>query len=261
MLELFKFRPLLLLMALIGALALYAPAQAQAQIIPGLPSTSSTEAATDPSSLKLLIEVLKDDTARQKLIDELEANANGAAETAEPAASAPGAGLGTQIAEFTQSTAESAAQSVRSLWEEIAQAPQFFGALAGGDYVSLGAQLLQVGVLIVLTYGLFFVLRYLTDGFRAMLGRRAAAGGWIAKIVAVVTLLVTNIALVALAWGGGTVVAVSLLGEAGQVVFAHSLFLNAFLVVEVFQAIVRAVLAPANLACARFPSTIIRPAC
>ncbi|WDR02073.1 mechanosensitive ion channel [Devosia algicola] len=243
--SLLKFRPLLLLIALTGVLALSAPNQVKAQIIPGLPSTSSSETAADPSSIKLLIDVLKDDTARQKLIEELEANADGTATgSAEAATSKPSVGLGTQIAEFTQSTAESAAQSARSLWEEIAKAPQFFGSLAGGDYLGLGAQLLQVGVLIILTYALFFLLRYLTNGFRAMLGRRAAAGGWIAKIVAVVTLLVTNIVLVVLAWGAGTVMAISVLGQSGQVVFAHSLFLNAFLVVEVFQAVVRAILAP-----------------
>lgn len=229
---------------LVLILALALPQAAMAQLLPGLPGGEEAPAGeAAPTPLETLIEVLKDDTARQALLEELEARAAAeSGETAVPPEEA--ATIGSRIGDFTQGAAEAVAGSVAGLWEEIGTIPAVFAALGTGDYGAVAMPLVNLAALMVITYGAYFGVRFVTERFRWLLNRRAAGSGWFSRFVGILAVLAANLAIVAAAWAVGNVVAITLIGPAGNLAFHHTLFLNAFLVVEVVQAVLRAVLAP-----------------
>ena len=143
------FRPLSVL--LVALCIFQSPAHAQSALTGGGPqasaeqeggdsggdgaeSGSETGAATDP--LAALLEVLRDDTARQELVTELERRVSGASEAvtsgseagpvedtidsaAEAASEEPRMSLGGRIAVFTQEIAETAAAQGTALWQSL----------------------------------------------------------------------------------------------------------------------------------------------
>jgi small-conductance mechanosensitive channel len=232
-----------LLRILAVLLALVVPQAAMAQLLPGLPGggqAPASEAAATP--LDTLLEVLKDDAAREALIAELEARTAEGGAAAQPT-SEP-VTLGSRIGDLTQGAAESVAGSLVDLWQEIQAIPAVFAALASADYRAVGLPLLNLALLVIITYGAYFGIRFLTERFRWRLNRHAARSGWFSRLAASLAVLAANLAIIAAAWAVGNVVAITLIGPAGNLAFHLSLFLNAFLVVEVAQALVRAVLAP-----------------
>jgi len=233
---------MILLTFLLAPLALVTPQAAFAQAIPGLTTSEAPADEETATPLETLIEVLRDDTARQALIEELEERA--AAESGETTIGEAEETLGSRIGEFTQGTAEALSTSVGGLWTQIEAIPGIFAALGSADYRTAAPTLINLALLILVTYGVYFAIRLLTERFRWLLTRRAALSGWLSRLIAIAVVLLANLAIIAAAWGAGNIVAITLIGRAGNLAFHHSLFLNAFLVVEVVQALVRAVLAP-----------------
>ncbi|WP_189424983.1 mechanosensitive ion channel domain-containing protein [Devosia pacifica] len=222
---------------------------ASAQTIPGLTAPAETESTSeDPAAeqqpLEALLEVLRDDTARQELIEELEAQLQAPAEQPVPTIEDDVNTFGGRIADFTKSMTESAAESVDGFVDQIQQAPALFTALGDADYRVIGELTIDLALLVLVTYGVFFLARYLTENFRNVLKLRSARSGVLAALLATVFLLVSNLIMVVVAWAAGQIMAVTFLSTAGRIAFHHSLFLNAFLLVEVIHAFVRAILSP-----------------
>jgi small conductance mechanosensitive channel len=242
----------LLRVLLVGLVLMSAPQHLLAQDIFGLGGASEepapaegADAAPDAEAapLETLIEVLRDDAARQTLIEELESQV-----TADPAEGTPAEtpeqsiSFGGRIADYTQQLTNEAAASVEQVWTQMGQLPGLFGTLGSADYGRIGTVLLDLGALVVATYAAFFLTRFLVERSRRLLPRRGS--GMLGRTIAMVLLLVTNLVIVVVAWAVANVVALTLIGRGGFLAFEHSLFLNAFLVVELTQALVRAVLAP-----------------
>ncbi|GLQ56032.1 mechanosensitive ion channel protein MscS [Devosia nitrariae] len=214
--------------------------------------TAQETSAPAATPLETLIEVLKDDAARQALIEELETRAAGAAGTDTAAGEQAGASdisgeaatIGGEIAQFTQQASESAAETVDEVWRQVRRIPAIFSAFGAADYRAIGWIVLDLLAVVVITYGTYFAIRFLTERFRRLADLRAVAAGRGAVLLAAFVILISNLAIVLAAWAAGYVVTLSLVGNAGEVAFHHSLFLNAFLIVEVVQAGARAVLAP-----------------
>lgn len=249
----FKTLPRLIRRLIQAALlvSILVPGLASAQSLPGLPATESkpAEAAAseplDPAAVDALIRILRDEKAREALISRLEgAGETTAAETARPEPGPSVTTLGGQIAEATQGAVENAAAALRDLWKDMRQIPAMFGALGQADYRVVGMLVLDLGMLVGVTYLVYWLARRVTARFRQGLNARAERAGVVAKTLAALLLLLSNILLVLLAWGIATAFALALIGAAGQMPFHHSLFLNAFLIVECAQAVVRAVLQP-----------------
>jgi small-conductance mechanosensitive channel len=216
------------------------------------PAEPASETAVE-EPLARLLDVLRDDSAREALISELEARLDTPAETAEgePAetedsaeTAPPDATLGGQIAVITQDVTQSAAETFSDIARQMRAVPRIFSALGRTDLNAIGGLMLDLGVLVLATYGVYLALRFVTEHFRRRLRLRAARSGWIAGIVALAVLLVSNLAMVLGAWAVGQILAVGVLSETGRASFHHALFLNAFLVVEAVQAVVRALLSP-----------------
>jgi len=223
-------------------LMLALPAQAQS-LFPAAPETDA--AAADQNAAATLVEILRDDTARAALIRQLEAAAtNGDIEaaTAEPPATEQ-MSLARQVAEYTRDIAEEAtAFSV----EVVTASKTMLDAFTDGpgvnwnDIYSAAMALVLVGAV---TIALFFVLRAVGIRVFHRMARRTEGAGWVMALVQIVASALIDALIIVLAWQGGYVFAL-LVGEAGSMDFRQSLFLNAFLMVEMSKVVLRAVLSP-----------------
>lgn len=211
------------------------------------PAMAQEQAAEDPQqALGQLIEVLRDDTAREALIAELEAGIDENAETpaAEPSPSTELRSLGSRIAAFTAETVEGTAQSLRQLWQQLAAIPQLFSGLNLTELRALQGMAGHVAILALVTYGGLLLLRRLAAGPRAGLRHLFRRGGWIAKPVALLLELALDIVTALIPFALGYLVAVSLFGELGRLGLQHTLYLNAFLIIEIVLSILRAIVSP-----------------
>ncbi|AXQ95962.1 mechanosensitive ion channel (plasmid) [Cereibacter azotoformans] len=232
-----------LLLALTLLLAGLAPALAQ---IPGLNGPAASEA--EPSApAAALLELLRDDAARAALIGELErAAATAAAEDPVAPPSAEILSLGRSAALFTQGIAENAARSVQDFWTALRAAPDLFDDLAGLDLGLLGGAVTELLLLILSTATIFLILRRLAIPTYRRMGERARRASVTGRVLLYLGALAIDILIVIGAWAIGYVVAIAVLGNAGQIGLRQTLYLNAFLGVELARTAMRFVLSPAT---------------
>ncbi|MCC5988875.1 MAG: mechanosensitive ion channel [Pararhodobacter sp.] len=220
-------------------LAMAMPAAAQSLFSP---TESDTHATSDAA--RQLIEILRDDGAREALIRQLEASA--AAPAAAPAAAAeptPQMSLARQIAEYTRAAAEGATSQVMEI---LASVTTVFSALSDADQINwaeLSATLTALILVGAVTLGLFFALRLIGNRIFAAMAERAARGGWLLSLSLIAGSSIVDALIIILAWAGGYGFALYI-GEPGVMDFRQSLFLNAFLLVELVKVALRGVLAP-----------------
>ncbi|WP_420024621.1 mechanosensitive ion channel domain-containing protein (plasmid) [Cereibacter azotoformans] len=233
-----------LLLALTLLLAGLAPALAQ---IPGLNGPAASEAAPSAPAAALL-ELLRDDAARAALIGELERAAATAAAAEDPVAppSAEILSLGRSAALFTQGIAENAARSVQDFWTALRAAPDLFDDLAGLDLGLLGGAVTELLLLILSTATIFLILRRLAIPTYRRMGERARRASVTGRVLLYLGALAIDILIVIGAWAIGYVVAIAVLGNAGQIGLRQTLYLNAFLGVELARTAMRFVLSPAT---------------
>ncbi|WP_421952175.1 mechanosensitive ion channel domain-containing protein [Pelagibacterium sp.] len=237
--RLFQF----LVVLLIG-LGLSLPAMAQ--------EASADSASQDPQqALSQLIEVLRDDAARDALIAELEAGLEGsaAADGSGEATESGDAGnelrsIGGQISDVTRSAVENTMASLGQLWRQLAATPEMFSALSISELNALWGILANVAILVVVTYGGLFLMRRLVRIPRERLRVLFNSGGWIVKPVALALEFILDVVAAAIPYAIGYGIAAAFLGEAGVIRLEHALYLNAFLMVEIVMAIILTVVSP-----------------
>lgn len=181
-------------------------------------------------------------------------------DTATPAAPAPGEGevpaaetpsveqsITAAVATHTLGFAEAVAVGARTFWAEVTDFEGMRARLAAVNWPSVRDAVEAVGIVVVVTLGIFAVLRVAArrprGRFGAAVARRAAERNWVRRLIAVTIALVIDIAILLLAWTAGYAVAIAV-GDAGRMDLRQSLFLNAFLAVELVKAAMRLVLAP-----------------
>ncbi|MFQ8430888.1 mechanosensitive ion channel domain-containing protein [Amaricoccus sp. W119] len=181
-------------------------------------------------------------------------------DTATPAAPAPGEGevpaaetpsveqsITAAVATHTLGFAEAVAVGARTFWAEVTDFEGMRARLAAVNWPSVQDAVEAVGIVVVVTLGIFAVLRVAArrprGRFGAAVARRAAERNWVRRLIAVTIALVIDIAILLLAWTAGYAVAIAV-GDAGRMDLRQSLFLNAFLAVELVKAAMRLVLAP-----------------
>ncbi|MDN3516203.1 mechanosensitive ion channel [Aquisalimonas lutea] len=219
-----------------------------------MPAAAQDAASGDErsESYARLADILEDEQARERLISELRSQAGsgdaGAGEqTAADGGEAAGeaASLPRQIADFTQGLAE-------GFVSEFREAAGVLGRLgstgAGADFSGFGAAALELVLVIAVTLAAFFLLRRLARPLFARTSAWAMAGfgdglGLIRRAVAVVAAALADLVVIVLAWLAGYALALFVLGDAGMMDTRQALFLNAFLLIEVFKAVIRIVFA------------------
>ncbi|MEM9792603.1 MAG: mechanosensitive ion channel domain-containing protein [Pseudomonadota bacterium] len=225
-------------------LSLLAPLAAQSQTAaePSLPA----DGAAAPTSTDTLIELLRDEAAREELIRRLEAGAESNDTSASPTTlEEEFNNIGTRIAEVTRDGAQTVVDAMRDLLHQIWNLPTTVDGLmdAVDPEVVFGA-LSDLVFVIIVTFLSFAILRQIARRISRRLSRIAEGSGLAVRIL--LSLLSTAIyaVTVGLAWAAGYAITVVYYQGFGVIQIRQSLYLNAFLIVELAKVVCRSVLSP-----------------
>ncbi len=219
-------------------LGLALPASAQ--------SLFSAEAADAPASgvaAAQLIEILRDDAAREELIRQLQATAEPPATAAPEVEPAAQMSLARQIAEYTRAAAEGVTGQVSDIIASVTTVALALTDTGAIDWAELSATASALVLVGAVTLGLFLALRLIGKRIFSAMAARQADGRWFLSLVLIIGSSLVDALIIVLAWAGGYAFALYI-GEAGGMDFRQSLFLNAFLLVELVKVALRGVLAP-----------------
>ena len=247
-------RFVLLVFCLLVGLAAGLPSASIAQGLTGYAAADATQEGSDASGrsdVDLLVDVLEDDAARAELLERLKAaepgeQDNQTAEEAPELVSENAISLGRRVALETQELAEGFAARVAAAWEGVARAPRVFDGLSGFDPSVILSTMGDLLLAILVTSGIFYVLRATAKPHFRRMGESAAQErcSAVRRIRLYLVSGILDLLIVILAWGGGYTVATLVLGEAGQIAILQTLYLNAFLAVGVVKVAARMVLSP-----------------
>jgi moderate conductance mechanosensitive channel len=233
-------RPIACLAVLLVLLA--APAAAQLAPAPA-EDAAATEAGPDPAeAARLLADVIEDPEARAALVAQLRDAAGGtAAEDPEQPLDLP---VVRDLADRTVALAEDVSDRVLGLARTLGDPGALLASVAAIDWRRLGEEAARLGVIVLATIGAFFLLRLITRSPRTRLATRLQGGPtWLSVLPGLLVLAVIDLAMMLLAWGAGYGLALAL-AEPGRMDLRQSLFLNAFLLVEVTKLLLRLLLSP-----------------
>ncbi len=249
-----------LLLAALATLLLLAHPVA-AQVLPSLGGTATAETgepAADGSggedavadvaeSVDLLVELLRDPAVAAELAERLStAAAEGAAqvgETVEPVEEPEVASFARRIANLTSGAAESAFEALARAQIGLQRLPRTLErSLSAFDREVLIAAGQSLLVVILVTYAVFILLKAGGRWVNRRLGAEAENRGVFERVALALVSSVLEAVVVALSWAAGYIVSVSTAG--GGDIALQSLYLNAFLIVELSKVVVRALLAP-----------------
>ncbi|XKE45700.1 mechanosensitive ion channel [Halomonas organivorans] len=217
---------------LLALLLVAVPAQAQEAGAPGAADANAT-----------LAELLENPETRQQLIDRLRGLAEAApAQAADSAVAEPS--LPRRLAEATSRIAGDLGNQLSSLVQALG------GLFSGGlgddgtfDMAAFVGAAINLGLVILATVALFLVIRRLARPVFTRLSQWSLTGQGlqplIRLVIGVALAALVDVLVVALAYVGGNLVATFAVGESGELSTRASLFLNAFLVIELLKAAVR----------------------
>ncbi|WP_181702612.1 mechanosensitive ion channel domain-containing protein [Chthonobacter albigriseus] len=252
----------LLLLGLFAALVLPV-APLFAQTIPGVtaakpaaeaPALSSREAA------EALIRVLEDEAARKRLVEELRRQAEPPPpEAPAPAAEAPAAvgaptppagpedtadpSLARELGEYTQAVARETADFVTKIWRGLANLTRLLDGSTEIDWTRVADQVVPLLGLIFVAFSALLILQWFAQwplrGITAAAARMTVVG----RVVLLAVATFIDLAVVALAWvTAGAWLVANTVGN--RIELIESLFLNAFVLIEVTKVFIRAVFQP-----------------
>ena len=245
------------LVALLAILAL--PASVQAQDTAATSGVASGVEALTPAQAKALADLLADDATRGALIDAL--NRTGeppqASDTSgetvteavtgavEDEATDPGeTSFSRRIAAATQDTAERIAGSLGRFWQGFSRAPETLGSALSINPDIILTALRDLALVIVATVLLYNVLRWIAKRLFRRMGNLAGDAGPAQTALIIVTSVIIDAIVVVIAWGAGYALAIAAFGDAGQIGIRQTMYLNAFLIVEMVKVLIRAVMSP-----------------
>ncbi|MEP3441637.1 MAG: mechanosensitive ion channel domain-containing protein [Sulfitobacter sp.] len=229
-----------------------APASAQQS-----QSETTDQSTSSSDTLETLLDTLKDDDARAALISELEtlAQANTSTEVVDEVLTETSetVSIGRRIALFTQDVVQQASDRITSLWTNLNSGTNVFDGLNGSELQVLIEALPNLALVIVITIAVFLVLRRFAIPIYLRMGRRAHESGAINTVFLFIGSNLLDVVIVVLAWGLGYLFTVVAVGEFGAIGIRQTMYLNAFLIVELAKVAVRIVLAPNSAGLRPFP--------
>ncbi|MCH8550470.1 MAG: mechanosensitive ion channel [Natronospirillum sp.] len=215
-----------------------------ASLILGLFLLTLPAAGSEHPPRELLADLLEDEETRARLIESLRSAAvdDGLAEPEEQAPT---------FSRVLANTTQGVAQNLVGQFGEALEALEALGSEeTGPDYAALTANAINLLVVIVGTLAVFLLLRRLARPLFNRASRWATTEGprsrLIRQTIAVLLAATVDILVVILAWLSGYAVALLIVGDTGAIATRETLFLNAFLMVEVFKALIRVVFASRN---------------
>ncbi|WP_444985521.1 mechanosensitive channel protein [Halomonas mongoliensis] len=221
--------PLMLGWLLIALLALAGPAQAQPAAPDGQPSANAA-----------LADLLENEQSRQQLIDQLRGAADATA--AEPPPEQAQLSLPRQLAEITSHVASDIGSQFTAIVGAIGG--MFDSDLESTfDVEAFTSAAINLGLVILATFVLFMAFRRLARPLFTGVSQWSQNGEGLTPVLRLVICValaaVVDVLIVAFAYLGGNLIATFAIGETGELSTRASLFLNAFLVIELLKAAVR----------------------
>ncbi|PWV78798.1 mechanosensitive channel protein [Halomonas sp. A11-A] len=223
--------PLMLGWLLIALLALAGPAQAQ-----------PADAAGSQPANATLADLLENEETRRQLIEQLRGMAEAPA-AEPPAEEAATASLPRQLAELTSRIASDIGGQFGSAVEAVGDL--FTGGLEDStfDTAAFTSATINLGLVILATLVLFMAFRRLAKPLFTGISQWSLNGEGLTPVLRLVICValaaLVDVLVVALAYVGGNLVATFAIGETGELSTRASLFLNAFLVIELLKAALR----------------------
>lgn len=222
------------------------------------PTLAQEETASEPapSNLELLLDVIENDDSRAALIDELRAAQSEAdapvddkiVDTLAGEGAAPPEALSfsRRIALITQEAAQDIASGLENAWTQIARVPMVFEGLSGGEAGVLLEAAQQLALIIIVTVAVFLVLRWMGKSLYARMDAKAEASGALRTTLLFIASALIDALIVIVAWAAGYLIATLFLGNFGEIGIRQTLYLNAFLLVELAKVGVRLIVSPAS---------------
>jgi small conductance mechanosensitive channel len=223
-------------------------------------TTAGSAAAEVPSTqARRLAELLQDEAARKALVDSLleiaekpaaAADATSAGGRVDGAPGEPVAQADTEaappsiarrIAQETQRVAENSLQMVTSTVNALMGIGDLFSDERRDSLDKLRKLLGSLGLVVAVTLATFYILRFLANRLRRALGARAAQRAWLVRLGYLLIATVVDVGSAVAAWAAGYSFTMS--AQVG-VSLSSILFLNAFLVIELVKAGMRALFSP-----------------
>ena len=226
------------------------PAMAQTT----LGAESDAPAAEEQPSYAALADLLEDEQARQELIELLRNQASelpaGVAAELSPEAAAAGGNVAPEDVSLPRQLAELTSRVVGDVGGQIEQAVAIVGNMFSGqgtgssfDMAAFISAAINLGIVIVATFAIFMVFRRLAKSLFTKISAWSQQGTGLTPVLRLVLCVaiaaVLDVLLVALAYVGGNLIATFAVGETGELSTRASLFLNAFLIIELLKAGVR----------------------
>ncbi|OLS51084.1 mechanosensitive ion channel domain-containing protein [Rhodovulum sulfidophilum] len=216
--------------------------------LPALAQTAPAAEDAPGAEARALIDILRNDSAREALIAELEQAAGRGAADQDRAAAVPseadGQGLGRRVAEATSAAVEDIAGRIAAGWAALGRAGQAFEGLDAGTFEAFGAAMRNLLAVVAATVLVQFALRRAVRPLHRRLGRTAAGQGLLRRLAPAALAALLDLGALVLAWAAGYALAAAAIGSAGTVGLNQSLYLNAFLVVGVVRLALDILLAP-----------------
>ncbi|MFI2819021.1 mechanosensitive channel protein [Vreelandella piezotolerans] len=235
-------------------LALFAMLAGPAMAQTTLSAESDASVAEEQPSYAALADLLEDEQARQELIELLRNQASelpaGVAAELSPEAAAAGGNVAPEDVSLPRQLAELTSRVVGDVGGQIEQAAAIVGNMFTGqgtgssfDMAAFMSAAINLGIVIVATFAIFMVFRRLAKSLFTKISGWSQQGTGLTPVLRLVLCVavaaVVDILLIALAYVGGNLVATFAVGETGELSTRASLFLNAFLIIELLKAGVR----------------------
>ncbi len=214
-------RGLTLLLALSAAPALAqgtapAPTDTAAQT-GGEAAPAASEAAGD---IDALISILENESARTALIERLRSSATTAPEAPEAPEAAPEEPekptFSRSIAQATQDFVEETAAKVRQIGRQLSYLPDRISRLDGKEVWVLWEMLKNLAVIIVVTVGVYIVLRRFSKHIYRRMNLKAQEAGFMKRFGLWVSAGAIDMVTVIATWALGYGVAVTVVGDCGR---------------------------------------------
>ncbi|MCE8035427.1 MULTISPECIES: mechanosensitive channel protein [Halomonadaceae] len=208
---------------------------------PALAQPADSAAVPAPEALA---DLLENEQTRQQLIDHLrrQAAADPALAETDPA---PGEiTLPRQLAELTSRVVSDIGGEIRHLFEVVVALFSADTDATAFDWGYFATAAINLGLVILATFALFLVFRRLSRPLFSRLSQWSRQEGsglnpTIRLVLCVVFAALADALVVALAYVGGNLIATFAIGETGELSTRASLFLNAFLIIELIKAAMR----------------------
>jgi moderate conductance mechanosensitive channel len=207
---------------------------------PAMAQPADTTAMPAPAALA---DMLEDEQARQQLIEHLRRQAAAEPELAIDPAPAGPVSLPRQLAELTSRVVSDIGSEVQNLYGVVAGLFTAETDTAAIDWEGFLTAAINLGLVIAATFALFLLFRRLSRPLFSRLSQWSLKGNGLNPIIRLVLCVVIaaliDVLVVALSYVGGNLIATFAVGETGELSTRASLFLNAFLIIELIKAAIR----------------------